>query len=42
MTVARQQQLPLLKDVDVTAGGAAEKSSDADANHRPIKKLKTK
>lgn len=42
MAVARQQQLPLLKGVHVKAGGAAEKSSDADASHRPIKKLKTK
>lgn len=42
MTVARQQQLPLLKDMDVKAGSAAEKSSDHDASHRPIKKLKTK
>lgn len=42
MTVARQQQLALFKDVDLKAGGAAEASSDADASHRPKKKLKTK
>lgn len=42
MTVARQLQLPALQEVDVKAGGAAKKSADADASHRPIKKLKTK
>lgn len=38
MTVARQQQLLLLKDVNMKA----EKSSDDGASHRPMKKLKTK
>uniref|UniRef100_UPI0037E970CA uncharacterized protein n=1 Tax=Semicossyphus pulcher TaxID=241346 RepID=UPI0037E970CA len=40
MTVAEQQQLPLLKDVDVKASSVAEKCSDAD--QRPAKKLKTR
>ncbi|XP_076616184.1 uncharacterized protein LOC143339067 [Chaetodon auriga] len=42
MTTAEQQQLPLLKDVDVKASGAAEKRPDADAEQRPAKKLKTR
>lgn len=39
---AKQQQLPLLKDVDVKASSVAEKCSDADADQRPAKKLKTR
>ncbi|KAM3592008.1 uncharacterized protein V6R79_011304 [Siganus canaliculatus] len=41
MTIVKQQQLPLLKDVDVKTGSAAEKSSEADTDQRPAKKLKT-
>ncbi|TMS22660.1 hypothetical protein E3U43_012925 [Larimichthys crocea] len=42
MTIAKQQQLPLLKDVDVKANSVAEKCSDAEADQRPAKKLKTR
>ncbi|KAG8009114.1 hypothetical protein GBF38_011728 [Nibea albiflora] len=42
MTIAKQQQLPLLKDVDAKASSVTEKCSDADADQRPAKKLKTR
>ncbi|XP_019939037.2 uncharacterized protein [Paralichthys olivaceus] len=42
MSIATQQQLPLLKDVDMKGGGAAAKCSDSDTDQRPKKKLKTK
>lgn len=42
MAVAGQLQLPVLKDVDMKASGAAKKTSDADSSDRPMKKLKTK
>uniref|UniRef100_A0A3B4T9T3 Zgc:112496 n=1 Tax=Seriola dumerili TaxID=41447 RepID=A0A3B4T9T3_SERDU len=41
LTIATQQQLPLLKDVDVK-DGAAEKCSDPDTDQRPRKKVKTR
>ncbi|XP_070708457.1 uncharacterized protein [Pempheris klunzingeri] len=40
MTTAEQQQLPLMKDVEVEASSVAERGSDAD--RRPAKKLKTR
>ncbi|XP_038592258.1 uncharacterized protein zgc:112496 [Micropterus salmoides] len=40
MTIAKQQQLPLLRDVVVKASSVADKCSDAD--QRPAKKLKTR
>ncbi|XP_060885072.1 uncharacterized protein zgc:112496 [Labrus mixtus] len=42
MTIAEQQRLPLLKDVEVKTSSVADESSDADANQRPAKKLKTR
>ncbi|XP_049419789.1 uncharacterized protein zgc:112496 [Epinephelus fuscoguttatus] len=41
-TTAKQQQLPLLRDVDVKASSVVEKCSDTDADQRPTKKLKTR
>ncbi|XP_020493289.1 uncharacterized protein zgc:112496 [Labrus bergylta] len=40
MTIAEQQRLPLLKDVDVKTSSVADECSDAD--QRPAKKLKTR
>lgn len=42
MTIAEKQQLPLLQDVDLKAGGVEERCSDSDTQPRPAKKLKTK
>ncbi|XP_019749353.1 uncharacterized protein LOC109530206 [Hippocampus comes] len=40
LTVAKQQRLPLLQDLDVKGGSVAEESVDSD--HRATKKLKTR
>ncbi|XP_026171012.1 uncharacterized protein LOC113135310 [Mastacembelus armatus] len=42
LTIATQQQLPLLKDVDMKGSSITEKCSDPDTDQRPKKKLKTK
>ncbi|XP_026206917.1 uncharacterized protein zgc:112496 [Anabas testudineus] len=40
LTTAAQQQLPLLKDIEVKGGGGAEECTHPDADQRPTKKLK--
>ncbi|XP_039991823.1 uncharacterized protein zgc:112496 [Xiphias gladius] len=42
LTIATQQQLPLVQDVNVKGSGAAKKCPDPDADQRPTKKLKTR
>ncbi|XP_067345433.1 uncharacterized protein zgc:112496 isoform X2 [Channa argus] len=42
LTTATQQQLPLLKDVDVKGGSVVEKYPDPDSDQRPTKKLKAR
>ncbi|KAK2820243.1 hypothetical protein Q5P01_023202 [Channa striata] len=42
LTTATQQQLPLLKDLDVKGGSVMEKHPDPDSDPRPAKKLKAR
>lgn len=42
MTIAEQQQLPLLKDIVVKGSSVMEKCSDGYTDQRPAKKLKTR